>query len=259
MNLAVFLAKEGKNVCLLDNDFHGPSVMTFFSAHTTWINEYLYGKAKLESCLQNIAPDLGLAGKLFVGFADSTAESIQHVIRIDQNSSMKMLHYLMQMKRELKQDPYNIEYFIIDCSPGTGFSTINVMVVTESVLFVVKLSNADLIGTSQMIAGLQKQLKSRTALVANLVPDEFVNNEATKNKFQQLIEKNLTEHLGDKTVEFLGWIPTDSNLQSIEFETALKSLEGKKVARVIFSLDQPEHNFTKMMGQLVSNIFGEDT
>ena len=141
VNLAVHLAKTGKNTCLLDNDFHGPSIITFFPKEKKlkWLNEYLLGNESIDNCIQDFSSSLGLAGKLWVGFADPTPESIQNLIRIDQKTSIKMLQSLIKMKKKLR-DTYKIEYLIIDCSPGTGYSTVNVMLTTDSSLFIVKVS-----------------------------------------------------------------------------------------------------------------------
>ncbi len=124
VNLAVHLAKVGSTVCLLDADFHGPSIMTFFKPEVTWLNEYLLGEEPVENCLQDVAPSLDLSGQLFVGFADPTAESIQNILRISQKTSIQMLQNLIKMKKRLREEPYAIEYLIVDCSPGTGYSTV---------------------------------------------------------------------------------------------------------------------------------------
>ncbi|MHA2225426.1 MAG: P-loop NTPase [Candidatus Hodarchaeales archaeon] len=258
VNLALHLAKVGMNVCLLDNDFHGPSIITFFKKekHTKWLNEYLLGNESIETCLQNISPSLGLSGNLWIGFADPTPESIQNVIRIDQKTSIKMLQNLIKLKKQLK-DKYQTEYLVIDCSPGTGYSTVNVMLTTDSSLFIVKLSNADIFGTSQMIAGLYKQLKNRSLVLANLIPKEAIESEVKKKEVQKLIEKRFAQDIGDKIVEFLGWIPTDFELQNIEFQQAVNSLQGQESSRVIYTLEQPEHVFSKTLIGLIPVLFGE--
>lgn len=257
VNLAVHLAKEGKNVCLLDNDFHGPSVMTFFKPEKRWINDFLLGSAPLEDCLQDISSNLKLPGKLMVGFADPTPESIQTIIRIDQRTSIKMLQNLIKLKKALKDPPFDVEYFIIDCSPGTGYSTVNVMLIADTVLFIVKLSNADIIGTSQMIAGLYKQLKNRSMVLANQIPAEITSDNAKKLEIQKLIESRFTQEIGDKVVEFLSWIPTDHELQSIEFEEALRTLRGEDSFRVIYTLEQPNHIFSTTLVELIPKLFEE--
>ncbi len=257
VNLAVHLAKIGKNVVLLDSDFHGPSIMTFFKPQVQWLNKYLLGSDSIENCLQDFSPSLNLSGKLFVGFADPTADSVQQVIRIDQKTSMKMLQNFIRLKKTLKREPYNCEYLILDCSPGTGYSTVNAMLTTDSSLFIIRLNNADLIGTAQMIAGLYKQLKSRSLVLANQIPSIKVKAKKTKEEIQKLIEMRFQQDIGDKVVDFLGWIPTDLDLQHIEFEVALKTLRGEDSSRVIHTLEQPEHIFSTTLIDLIPSLFGE--
>lgn len=255
VNIAVYLANIGKRVCLLDTDFHGPSIMTFFKPQAQWLNDYLLGKGKVEECIQDISDSRGLSGKLFVGFADPRAESIQNIIRIDQKASISMLQNLIKLKKRLQEKPYEIEYLIIDCSPGTGYSTVNVMLVADSSLFIVKLSNADILGTSQMIAGLYEQLKNRTLVLANLIPQKAIKTETKQQEIQQLIEKRFAQDIGDKVVKFLGWIPTDSKLEQIEFEQAVKTLQNQESRRVIYTLDQPNHILSKTLIDLIPIMF----
>ncbi len=259
VNLAVHLANIGKNVCLLDTNFHGPSLMTFFKPQVSWLNDYLLGTERLEECLQDVSTSRGLSGKLFTGFADPSADSIQKVIRIDQKASIVMLQNLMRLKKRLLDKPYEIEYLIIDCSPGTGYSTVNVMLVVDSSLFIIKLSNADIFGTSQMIAGLYQQLKSRTLVLANLIPHEAIKSHIKKVKIQQLVEQRFARDIGDKVVKFLGWIPTDTSLQQLEFDAAVKTLQEQESSRVIFTLDNPDHVFSTTLVELIPIIFEEST
>ncbi len=259
MNLAVHLAKEGKNVFLMDADFHGPSLITFFQKKTEikWINDYLLQNVTLDECLQDISQTLNLSGKLFVAFSNPTSEAIQGVLRINQRSSIKMLQNFIKLRKQLSTDPYNVDYAIIDGSPGTGYSTVNIMLISDSSLFVVKLSNADLIGTSQMISGLYKQLKNRTLVLANLIPMDTVENAQTKQEIQELIEKLFVQDIGDKVVKFLGWIPTDLELQRTEFQEAIMVLRGEESFRMIYTLEQPEHIFSTTLVSLIPILFDE--
>lgn len=259
INLAVCLANKGHKVCLLENDFQGPSLNTWWKPESSWLNQYLQGKASIDDCMQELSSTLNLSGKLFVGFADPTPESIQISLLIDQQSSMKMLQNLMRAKRVLSEEPYEIDYLITDCSPGIGFSAVNAMLVADSALFIVKLSNADIIGTSQMIKGLYKQLKKRTFVLANLIPKEVVSNEKTKLEAQNLVERSLMQHVGDSsyTAEFLAWIPNDESLITYEFEQALKTLSGEEASRIIYTLDKPDHIFSTTLEKLIPVLFNE--
>jgi chromosome partitioning protein len=257
VNLAVHLAKKGKNVCLLENDLHGPSLNTWWKPEVAYLNEYLLDRASIDTCLQEISSSLNLPGKFFVGFADPTPESIQQSGLIDQDSSMKILQNLTRAKRMLDKDPYKVEYLIIDCSPGIGFSALNAMLVADSILFIVKLSNADIIGGSQMIQGLYNQLKKRILVLANLIPNQVVNNEKMKLEARNLVEKNLLQDISDSSsvVRFLGWIPTDDSLAMIEFEQGLKTLRGEEASRIIYTLDQPNHIFSTTIVDLIPVLF----
>ena len=260
VNLAYQLASTGSNVCLLDNDFHGPSILTFFKPkpETNWINEYLLGSSSLNSCLQEVGSDLNLQGKLFVAFADPTPESVANIIQLDSDTSMKMLHFLMQLKKTLKEDPYNIDYLIVDSSPGVGMTTLNLMVVCKATLFMVKLNNADINGAMHMIEGLHRQLKNRTLILANQIPERFFIDDEKKKHFQELIEALLEEKLGERVVEFLGWIPNDLELFTSEFETALKTLEGLPANRVIYVRDKPDHVVTSIINDIAPKLFEDD-
>jgi len=147
---------------------------------------------------------------------------------------------------------------IIDCSPGIGYSAINAMLATNTSLFIVKLSNADIIGTSRLMKGLLKQLKKRTLVLANLIPKDAINDKYKKTRAQQLIEQNFKQDLEkDLVVEFLGWIPTDDKLSHIEFEKALETLNGQEPSRIIYTLDQPKHIFATTLIDLIPKLFND--
>lgn len=255
VNLAVNLAKAGKNVCLLDADFHGPALMTFFKPQAAWLNDYILGGEPVENCLQNVSTSLELPGELFIGFADPTAEAIRNIIRIDEEISIKILRNLVKLKKRLLDTPYEVEYLIVDCPAGTGYATVNAMLMTDSNLFVVRLSNADLLGTSQMIAGLYEQLKSRTLVLANLIPVEMVLLPNKMMEIQKLVEKRFKQDISGKVVKFLGCIPIDAQLLGLEFAGAMKSLRGEETSRIIYALDQPDHIFSITLVDLLSILF----
>ncbi|OLS22373.1 MAG: Chromosome partitioning protein ParA [Candidatus Heimdallarchaeota archaeon LC_3] len=261
VNIATHLAKQGKNVLLLDCDFHGPSMMTFFKPGIPWINNYLFGEnpsKEYSECIQDFSSKFNLPGKLYIGFADPSPESIQFVIRIDNTDSLIMLRRLIRLKREIQEDPnYSIDYFIIDCSPGTGYSTVNSILVTDTSLFIIKLGNADIYGTTNMIAGLFNSLKNRSLVLANQVPLEAIKDETTTKEIEQMIEKIFTENIGEKVVEFLGWIPTDYSFQTIEFNEALKVLKGEESQRTIFTIHQPDHVFSQVLVKIIPDLFDE--
>jgi cellulose biosynthesis protein BcsQ len=246
-------------VCLLDTDFHGPSIITFFRkrSNTRWLNDYLLQEEPLDNCLEEISPQLEIPGKLFVGFADPSASAIETNIRITEKISFKMLRNLIKIRKHLEGPKYNVDYLILDSSPGTTYNTVNAMVATQTSLFIVKLSNADLLGTSQMISGLQKKLKSRSLVLANLIPERVIQDPEVISQLESLIEKKFTQDIQNKYVDFIGWIPIDESLIQTEFLEAVKTLRDQDTSRLIYTLKQPDHSFSTSLVGLIPIIFEE--
>lgn len=252
LNTAVLLAQQGKKVCLLDHDFFGPSLYTFIQPKVPWLNDYLMVGGNPNDYLYDISIEWNLPGKLLMGFANPTSEAVQQIIRIDQKSSIKMLQNLVKMKKALVEDPFNIDYFIIDSSPGTGFTTVNAMLITDVNIFLVKVSNADIIGSSEMIEGLTTQLKNKVLLIVNQVPVNSIDTEAKKEELSTLIMKNFLHKIKD--IHYIGAIPTDGELQLAEFGAALDTLRGGPPKRIIHILEKPNHVFSKAVETFLPEI-----
>jgi len=256
LNTAVYLALQGKNVCLVDHDFFGPSLSTFVKPNVGWINDFLMGDTKPEDVLQDQSNAWNLPGKLILAFANPLAEAVQQIIRIDQKTSMRMLQNMLKLKKVLEADPYNIDYFILDSSPGTGFTTVNAMLVTDVNVFCVKVGNADINGTSEMIRGLTKHLENKVLVIANQVPASSLDSEEKHQKLGNLIIKKFREKIPNETT-YIGAIPTDIDMQLVEFETAYESLQGYPPKRIVHILEKPDHIFSKALVKYLPKILEE--
>jgi MinD-like ATPase involved in chromosome partitioning or flagellar assembly len=252
LNTAVLLAKQGKNVCLLDHDFYGPSLYTFIKPEVDWLNNFLLEGGNPQEVLFDVSSKWSLSGKLWMGLANPNSDAIQQIIRIDQKTSIKMLQNLVKLKKLLESDPYDIDYFIIDSSPGTGFNIVNVMLVTDVNIFLVKVSNADILGSSEMIQGLTNQLKNRVLLLVNQVPVDSIDTLEKQKELSELIMKNFVEKIED--IHYIGAIPTDGELQLAEFGAALETLRGGPPKRIIHVLEKPNHVFSKKIESLLPKI-----
>ncbi len=256
LNTAVYLALQGKNVCLVDHDFFGPSLSTFVKPDVEWINEYMMGEKKPEDVLQDQSTAWNLPGKLILGFANPLADAVQQIIRIDQKTSMKMLQSMLKLKKTLEVEPYNIDYFILDSSPGTGFTTVNAMLTTDINVFCVKIGNADINGTSEMIKGLTKHLENKVLILANQVPASALDSDEKQQKLGDLIIKKFKEKIPNETT-YIGAIPTDIDMQLVEFETAYETLKGFPPKRIVHILEKPDHIFSKALIKYLPRIIEE--
>ncbi|MHA1945563.1 MAG: hypothetical protein ACW97W_05590 [Candidatus Hodarchaeales archaeon] len=212
----------------------------------------------MDNCLEEISSQLGVPGKLYVGFADPSASAIETTIRINEQMSFNMLRNLMRIRRHVENSPFDVNYLILDSSPGTSYSTVNAMLTTQNSLFIVKLSNADLLGTSEMIAGLNAQLKVRSFVLANLIPKNVLEDHEIISQIQSLIEEKFSQNIQDKYVEFIGWIPIDELLIQTEFLEAVKTLQHKDSSRLIYTLKKPDHTFSTTLVGLIPTIFEEN-
>src|SRR3990170_4896350 len=74
-NLAAFYAMSGMRVCLLDFDLYAPSLTTYFrKTPITYLNNLLNGEAEISKVLFDVSSELGLKGKLFLGFSSPRKE-----------------------------------------------------------------------------------------------------------------------------------------------------------------------------------------
>lgn len=259
INVAVTLAQRGKRVCLLDNDFFGPSIYTFLepAKDLPWLNEFLLEDLKAEECIQEFSEMLKLPGKLFVGFANPTAEAVQSIIRLDHKSSIKILKHMVQIKKVMSKPPFNCDYLIIDSSPGTGYTTANAMLLTDVSVFVIKISNSDVLGTVEMVAGLYKQLKNKIYVIANQIPEEMIDTEGKREELATLITNRLLADYKKADIAYLGAIPTDKDLQRLEYEETLRLLRDEPSFRIIHALERRDHTFIKTLKELLAQVLGE--
>lgn len=254
VNMAVLLAKQGKNVCLIDFDFVGPNLYTFFEeTDKKYLNEYFWNSAPLEDCLFNVKDELKLVGNLYLGLGDPATESMNAVIELDSNGAMKMLQDSFKIKNALKKKPFDIDYFILDTTPGLALATVNSFLVTDNILFIIKFSNADINGTIHLISGLLDSLTNETAIIANNIPVQFLQDK----KEQKRIEEKIVDKIKDKTgveIDFLGWLQRDDDLQVIEYMHAVKHLDGLPTDRIIHALTQPEHPIVTCLEKIITKI-----
>ncbi|OLS19810.1 MAG: hypothetical protein HeimC2_39770 [Candidatus Heimdallarchaeota archaeon LC_2] len=205
--------------------------------------------------MHKIEFDEDVKGTLQVILADPTSESINEMIHINARTAGNMLQGLMQLKMKLRRPPYNIDYLILDTTPGIGLTTINAFVLTDNILFVIKLSNADIDGTIEMINGILEKLPARSMMIANQIPAAKIEKEEDRVILGKLVESVLNKRSEGLNVEFLGWIATDDELQNIEFETAIAGLREQTAKRIIYTIDQPDHIFAKTMEKIAPKLF----
>ena len=255
VNLSILLAQMGKNVCLLDFDFGGPNLYSFFNVeHKAYLNDVFNKEASTQDCLINMKQKFNLPGNLYVAFADPSAESVEKMLNMDPNTAFRMLEEAFRIKRQLKEDPYKIDYFIIDTAPGLSLTTVNSLLLTDLILFIVKFSNSDLEGTMYLISGLLENLTNQTAIIANNIPKNEIEDTNRRVEIETLLTDMIKEKTGIASVSFWGWIPSDSDLMNLEFQTAVAKLKGEKRDRMIHAIVQPDHSIVTSLKEIMNKL-----
>lgn len=163
VNLSAMLAKNGKNVCIVDADIYSPSLEYYFGLigqnnDKKTITDFLIGKAKGNEVLVEIEnvlePSLkeSLPGKILCCFAGQKREDILKIEYM--RSKMNILKRLISLRDELEKK-YGIDYIIFDTSPGNiGLARI-LLRTSHSGIFTIRTGEIDNEGMGNVINYIQ--------------------------------------------------------------------------------------------------------
>ncbi len=200
-NIAVILAQAGHNVALLDMDFTAPSLHTLFgiSDNKAYLNDYVDNKAKPSDILINVAPTLHLKSKLLISFSNPNVGVIREQLSKDRKWQMKALSQLLILKKEL--ETRNIDYLILDSSPGIHYGSVNAIVISDFTILVSKVDNFDFDGIVKIIDDLYNTLDKKTYILFNKVVMPLFE-EPNHSNMMQIIDETFKGKS-----EIMGFIP----------------------------------------------------
>ncbi len=265
-NISVLLVKRGYNVLLLDMDVYAPTLQTYFSQEPRyWINNFLFNTAEFENVIYDLTrlirnfptsqdPQQKL-GKLFVSFSNSSKEEITKLdgtLRQDA-SKLELLRKFIMIKEEMSYQN-DIDYIIIDTSPGIRYWSINSLAIADLILLSLKMDSIDIEGTKKManeIYSAFTKLGTKSVLLFNraagyCLPPNLIQETSyapEANYANVLTEQStITDRFKkDVDMEIIGNIPCYCDIQfdNKEFLTVLK---------------HPYHPFTNLLNNLVDKI-----
>jgi chromosome partitioning protein len=265
-NISVLLVKKGYNVLLIDMDVYAPTLQTYFSQEPTyWINNFLFNTAEFENVIYDLTrlirnfptsqdPHQKL-GKFFVSFSNSSKEEITKLdgtLRQDA-SKLELLRKFIMIKEEMAYEN-DIDYIIIDTSPGIRYWSINSLAIADLILLSLKMDSIDIEGTKKManeIYSAFTKLGTKSVLLFNraagyCLPPNLIQETSyapEANYANVLAEQStITDRFKkDVDMEIIGNIPCYCDIQfdNKEFLTVLK---------------HPYHPFTHLLNNLVDKI-----
>jgi chromosome partitioning protein len=168
-NCAALLAKQGFKVALLDLDVYAPSLLAYFQRQPRkWLNDYLLGEAEVDEVMTDVTDILQdysakfdktseIRGKLWIGFCSVKKEEIYKIESGSLENSKMQLRRFIVLRDKLIRD-YDLDYVIIDTSPGIRYWSINALAVADILFLTLKMGDIDLEGTKRLAAEIYASL-----------------------------------------------------------------------------------------------------
>jgi chromosome partitioning protein len=243
-NLAAFYAMGGMRVCLLDFDLYAPSLTIYFrKTPQSYLNNLLSGEAEISDVLVDLSPELGLKGKLFLGFSSPGKEDIRDIeIKHEMKWQLAALRRFLSAKNQLFEE-YKIDYLFLDTSPGIRYWSINTLAAADILFLIMKNSDMDIEGTKKMINDIYDSLArfgSKYFIILNKVPGASPTDELRWGANEKAWEAELEKYVGTQVI---GSIPCFCDVQFSRHE-------------FLFAVEQPDHPFSKKLVALAEKIKG---
>ena len=168
-NCAALLAKHGFKVALLDLDVYAPSLLAYFQKQPRkWLNDYLLGEAEVGDVMTDVTDIVSeyskkfdeasdSAGRLWIGFCNVKKEEIYKIESGSSESAKSQLRRFIVLRDRLIRD-YDLDYVIIDTSPGIRYWSINALAVADILFLTLKMGDIDLEGTKRLAAEIYASL-----------------------------------------------------------------------------------------------------
>jgi septum site-determining protein MinD len=236
INIAHILCKRKRNVCLLDFDFRAPSQHVWFKTANVklWLNDFLNGRHDFRSTLISAPKEfINFSGNLFVGLANPATEAIRDMSAKSRRWEMKALGKLLSTKKIL--DDMEIDYLIIDTSPGLAYSSINAIVASDLALILGTIEASDLEGIQSMTHDLYDLFDTKSAIVLN----RLMSIDSLPR--MRGIKRDKSQGFFYDNIPILGIIPCFCDVQ--------KSSRGYSFAK-----EKPDHPFTKILEEIAAKI-----
>jgi chromosome partitioning protein len=246
-NLAAYYAMSGLKVCLLDFDLYAPSLSMYFRKQpSVCINDLLKGETETEGktdisrILVDVSAELGVKGKLYLGFSSPRKEDISEIeMKHEQKWQLAAIRRVLSARNQLFDD-YDIDYLFLDTSPGMRYWSINTLAVADYLLLVMKNSDMDIEGTKKMTTDIYDALAkfgSKYFIILNKVAGAQSIADM-HHSAEEDYEIDIEKEIGTKVI---GKIPCFCDIQFSKHE-------------FLFAIKKPDHPFSKKLAVLAEKI-----
>jgi MinD-like ATPase involved in chromosome partitioning or flagellar assembly len=228
-NLAVMLASKGKRVCVIDTDIQSPGIHVIFGLNgetvTSSLNDFLWNGHAIEDVAIDVTPAAvrESSGLIYLVPSSIKPGEISRVMR-EGYDARQLTEGLKRLLTKLKLD-----YLLIDTHPGLGQETLLSLVISNTVIIVLRPDQQDYEGTGITVRIAQELRVPNILLMVNKTPSSL-DPEALAERVQ--------EAYGCRVVAVL---PHSDEMMEM-------------ASRRLFSLEQPNHLISEKYRAIASQI-----
>lgn len=218
-NLAAMLACEGKRVCVIDTDIQSPGIHVMFGLEgeriSSSLNDFLWNGRAIEDVVIDVTPSVvkQSSGRIYLVPSSIKPGEISRVMR-EGYDARQLTQGLRQLLTRLKLD-----HLLIDTHPGLGQETLLSLVISNTLIVVLRPDQQDYEGTGITVRIAQELRVPNILLLVNKSPSSL-NPEALAEQVKQAY--------GCKVIAVL---PHSDEMMTL-------------ASRGLFSLEQPSHPIT---------------
>jgi chromosome partitioning protein len=267
-NIAAVLVKTGKKVALLDLDIYAPSLHSYFKiTPKKWINDFLDNNANLEEAIMDITESIFdekvSPGKFYAGFSNPNRDAIFKFEISNGPEYWKKQFRKLVFLREQIITKMDMDYIIIDTSPGIRHWSINALSIADKLILTMKMDDLDIEGTKKLIHEIYTTFVKFGAISYILLnrisgycvpmtivksPDEKTNTthahhgQTDNNTIEMPTAKHVLEGLEEMTgVKYLTPLPCYCDIQ----------FSPREFLTVV---NDPNHPFSKSLQTIINEI-----
>jgi MinD-like ATPase involved in chromosome partitioning or flagellar assembly len=172
-NIAALLAADGRRVGVVDTDIQSPGIHILFGLAGEQVghalNDYLWGKCGIAETAHDVTTRLGadLKGKVYLIPSSIRPGEITRVLREGYDAQLLTAGF-RKLVDELKLDA-----LLIDTHPGLGEETLLSMVISHTLVIILRPDQQDYEGTGVTVQVARRLKVPNMLLLVNKVPPLF--------------------------------------------------------------------------------------
>jgi septum site-determining protein MinD len=182
-NIAAVLSARGRRVGVIDTDIQSPGIHILFGLAgdeiTSSLNDYLWGGSEIAQAAHDVTPqpDDGAGGRIFLIPSSTKPGEISRALR-EGYDAQRLTQGLRRLVDELELD-----MLLIDTHPGLHEETLLSLVISNSLLIVMRPDQQDYEGTGITVRVAQGLEVPRMMLLVNKTPASL-DADAVKSKVE---------------------------------------------------------------------------